>query len=56
MQTTFVTVHEDMLIENAISQMVDKGVKRLPVVDEEGCFQGMINRDSLLRTGFGIRS
>lgn len=56
MQTTFVTVREDMLIENAISQMVDKGVKRLPVVDEEGCFQGMINRDSLLRTGFGIRS
>lgn len=52
MQTDFVAVREDMLIENAISQIVEKGIKRLPVVDEAGCFQGMISRDSLLRTGF----
>ncbi|MFN2357846.1 MAG: CBS domain-containing protein [Desulfotignum sp.] len=26
--------------------------KRLPVVDADGRFQGMISRDSLLRTGF----
>lgn len=53
MQTTFVTVREDMLIEDAISHMVDKEIKRLPVVDDKGRFQGMISRDSLLRTGFG---
>lgn len=52
MQTHFVTVSEDMLIEDAISHMVNKEIKLLPVVDEEGRFQGMISRDSLLRTGF----
>ena len=52
MTTTLVTVNEDMLIEDGIRLMVDKGLKRLPVVDAEGRFKGMISRDSLLRTGF----
>ncbi len=31
--------------------MTDKALKRLPVVDADGKFKGMISRDSLLRTG-----
>jgi len=53
MTTELVTVREGALIEDAIKLMVEKGLKRLPVVDEEGVFKGMISRDSLLRTGFG---
>ena len=53
MITNLITVREEMLIEEAIGLMIDKGLKRLPVVDAEGRFKGMINRDSLLRTGFG---
>jgi CBS domain-containing protein len=53
MITDLITVHEEMLIEEAIGLMIDKGFKRLPVVDAEGRFKGMINRDSLLRTGYG---
>jgi CBS domain-containing protein len=52
MTTTLITVGEEMLIEDAIKIMVEKGLKRLPVVDEEGRFKGMISRDSLLRSGF----
>ena len=53
MVTDLITVREEMLIEEAIGLMIDKGIKRLPVVDAEGRFKGMINRDSLLRTGYG---
>jgi CBS domain-containing protein len=53
MITDLITVREEMLIEEAIGLMIDKGLKRLPVVDAEGRFKGMINRDSLLRTGYG---
>ena len=53
MITDLISVCEDMLIEEAIGLMIDKGLKRLPVVDAEGRFKGMINRDSLLRTGYG---
>lgn len=52
MTTVLVTAREDMLIEEAIALMIDKGLKRLPVIDAEGRFKGMISRDSLLRTGF----
>ena len=52
MNTEMTTVHEGMLIEEAIQLMIQKGMKRLPVVDPGGRFKGMISRDSLLRTGF----
>jgi CBS domain-containing protein len=52
MTTSLTTVHDDMLIEEAIGLMIDKGLKRLPVIDAQGRFQGMISRDSLLRMGF----
>jgi CBS domain-containing protein len=53
MTTGLVTAREEMLIEEAIALMIEKQLKRLPVVDGRGRFKGMISRDSLLRTGFG---
>jgi CBS domain-containing protein len=52
MTTDLITVREEMRIEEAIGLMTEKGLKRLPVVDESGRFRGMISRDSLLRIGF----
>ncbi len=52
MTKKLITVDDEMLIEDAIRLMVEKGLKRLPVIDSEGRFKGMISRDSLLRTGF----
>ena len=45
------TVREDSLIDEAIRLMVDKGIKRLPVLDSEGIFKGMVSRDAILRGG-----
>ena len=52
MNTNIVTVREDAPIEEAIRLMLDRAIKRLPVLDAEGKFKGMISRDSLLRVGF----
>lgn len=52
MKTEVVTVREDAPIEEAIRLMLEKVIKRLPVVDGDGRFKGMISRDSLLRAGF----
>ncbi|MFZ5759368.1 MAG: DUF190 domain-containing protein [Thermodesulfobacteriota bacterium] len=52
MQTDIVTIGENALLDEAIRIMTARGFKRLPVVDDEGRFRGMISRDSLLRTGF----
>lgn len=52
MNTALITVQDDMLIEEVIGLMIDKGLKRLPVIDVDGRFQGMVSRDSLLRMGF----
>jgi len=53
MNTDIITVQETTDIDAAIAIMAEKGLKRLPVIDNEGKFKGMISRDSLLRTGFG---
>ncbi len=52
MNTNIVTVSEDAHIEEAIRLMLEGAIKRLPVLDAEGKFKGMISRDSLLRAGF----
>lgn len=52
MNTGIVTVREDAPIEEAIRLMLEGAIKRLPVVDPQGKFKGMISRDSLLRAGF----
>lgn len=51
MRKDLVTIQEDTTVDGAIRLMTDKSLKRLPVVDAEGRFKGMISRDSLLRTG-----
>ena len=53
MNTKCMTVLENASIDDAISIIVSLGVKRLPVVDLDGKFKGMISRDSLLRIGYG---
>jgi CBS domain-containing protein len=52
MNTDVVTIREDAPIEEAIRLMLDRAIKRLPVLDADGKFRGMISRDSLLRAGF----
>jgi CBS domain-containing protein/PII-like signaling protein len=52
MNTDIITVQETTPIDTAIAIMTEKGLKRLPVLDSERKFKGMISRDSLLRTGF----
>jgi CBS domain-containing protein len=49
MLTEVFSVREDALIEGALQLMVDKRLKRVPVLDEQGRFLGMLTRDSLLR-------
>jgi len=51
MKTDLVTVQEEMLIDEAIKLMTEKGIKRLPVLDADGRFKGLVSRDSLLRAG-----
>jgi CBS domain-containing protein len=51
MKTDLLTVHEDTRIEDAIKIMAEHSIKRLPVVDENGVFKGMVSRDSVLRAG-----
>ncbi|MDD3928063.1 MAG: DUF190 domain-containing protein [bacterium] len=51
MKTDVISVHPDTTIDEAINLMVDKGLKRLPVVDAQGEFQGLISRDAILRLG-----
>jgi CBS domain-containing protein len=52
MNTRIITVTEDTTIDDAIGIMTRKALKRLPVLDSDGKFKGMISRDSILRTGF----
>lgn len=52
MKTELFTVREDTAIDAAIALMTAKGIKRLPVLAEDGRYAGMISRESLLRAGF----
>jgi len=52
MNTDVVTVREDAPINEAIRLMLERAIKRLPVVDGEGRYKGMVSRDSLLRAAF----
>lgn len=52
MNTGIVTVQENAPIEEAIQLMLERAIKRLPALNSEGKFKGMISRDSLLRAGF----
>lgn len=52
MRTNVVTVQEEATIDEAVELMATRRLVRLPVVDREGRFKGLISRDSLLRTAF----
>jgi CBS domain-containing protein len=52
MKTDIITVQEDAPIHEAIRLMIERSIKRLPVLDAKGKFQGMVSRDALLRLGF----
>ncbi len=56
MNTNIVTVQEDAPINEAIRLMLEKAFKRLPVVDAQGKFKGMVSREALLRAGFASSS
>lgn len=45
-------IQEDAPIEEAVTLMADKNIKRLPVLDAEGHFKGMVSRGSVLGAGF----
>ncbi|PKL35939.1 MAG: histidine kinase [Spirochaetae bacterium HGW-Spirochaetae-1] len=51
MKTDVITVRENTRIDEAVRLMAGRGIKRLPVLDAEGKFKGMISRDSVLRAG-----
>lgn len=52
MKADVVTIRDDAPLEEAIHLMLDQVIKRLPVIDVNGHYKGMISRDSLLRAGF----
>ncbi|MGE0087603.1 MAG: CBS domain-containing protein, partial [Desulfococcaceae bacterium] len=52
MKTGAATALETDTVDRAIHLMTEKVIKRLPVLDAEGKFRGMISRESLLRAGF----
>jgi CBS domain-containing protein len=56
MNPNIVTVAENAPINEAIRIMLEKAIKRLPVVDAQGKFKGMVSRDALLRAGFASTS
>jgi CBS domain-containing protein len=52
MKTDLNTIRENTGIDEAIALMTEHGIKRLPVVDDQGIFKGMISREALLKQGF----
>ena len=51
MKTELLTVTEETPVEEAVRLMAEHGLKRLPVVDAEGQFAGMISRQAVLGAG-----
>jgi CBS domain-containing protein len=56
MKAQVVTVRDDSSLDEAIRIMLEKVIKRLPVVDKDGRYKGIVSRDSLLRAGFDALS
>jgi CBS domain-containing protein len=50
MTTPAITINADRRLVEAVEVMLDKGVKRLPVVDGNGCLAGMLSRLDIFRT------
>jgi CBS domain-containing protein len=56
MKTDLVTILENTGIDEAIALITNNEIKRLPVVDQNGNFKGLINRESLLRAAISHES
>ena len=52
MKTDIITIKEAAPINEAIRLMLERSIKRLPVLDAQGKFKGMVSREALLRVGF----
>jgi CBS domain-containing protein len=52
MNTDIITVQEDTPINEAIRLMLERAINRLPVLDAQGKFRGMVSREDLLRVGY----
>jgi len=52
METKLFTVTESTSIDDAARLMTEKGIKRLPVLDHDNSFKGMVSRKALLQAGF----
>ncbi len=52
MKTDIITIKEDAPINDAIRLMLERSIKRLPVLDAQGKFKGMVSREAVLRIGF----
>lgn len=44
------TVHEDMPVRQAVELMLQKGLKRMPVISKEGLLSGMLARIDIFKT------
>ena len=55
MKTDIIAIKEDAPINEAIRLMLERSLKRLPVLDAQGKFKGMVSREALLRVGFARR-
>jgi CBS domain-containing protein len=49
MSSDMVTAQDDLSVADALKAMVDRGVRRLPVVDAAGALVGIVTSDDLLR-------
>ncbi len=49
METELFTINDDATLDEALQLMVDHALKRLPVVDNENHYKGMISRAELLK-------
>ena len=56
MKTDIITIKEDAPINEAIRLMLERSIKRLPVLDAQGKFKGMVSREAVLRVGFAADS
>jgi len=52
MKPDIITVREEAPLNEAIRLMRDRALKRLPVLDAQGKFRGLVSREALLRAGF----
>ena len=51
-----VTVGKDTTLENAARMLLDKRIRRLPVVDDEGKLVGMFSRGDVIKAALKTRS